>query len=73
MSGYPFQPDDRPPDDKCLQCNGSGTVANSVYFPCDYAGPGPVPEYATRVYEAKCDECDGHGRVCHGHLYRREF
>ncbi len=45
----------------CPRCNGSGTIACSIYFPCGYVAPGPVPEDARGVYEAKCDECGGIG------------
>lgn len=44
---------------KCERCNGSGEIAVSIYFPCGYVGPGPVPDYATGVVASRCDECLG--------------
>jgi hypothetical protein len=50
-------------DRECERCNGSGEVARSIYFPCSYVGPGPVPDYARGVAPAKCERCGGTGVV----------
>lgn len=46
---------------KCAQCDGSGVIARSIHFPCGYVGPGPVPDCARNVSDAKCDCCGGSG------------
>ena len=47
----------------CERCDGSGTIGCSTSYPCSYIGPGPMPEHARHVYEARCDECGGLGYV----------
>jgi hypothetical protein len=48
---------------ECERCNGSGEVAHFCSYPCGYAGPGPVPDYATGVRGFRCDDCIGTGIV----------
>jgi hypothetical protein len=47
----------------CERCNGSGEVAHFCSYPCGYAGPGPVPDYATGVRGHRWFECQGTGIV----------
>lgn len=47
----------------CTQCNKSGEIAVSVYFPMGKIAPGPVPDDARGVAAAVCDECRGYGFV----------
>jgi hypothetical protein len=47
----------------CERCSGSGEVAHWCSYPCGYANPGPVPEYATGVRGHRCKDCNGTGIV----------
>ena len=42
----------------CRTCNDSQTVARSNRYPMTIIGPGPVPDDARGVVEARCPDCD---------------
>lgn len=49
-------------DMECAHCEGSGTVGVHCSS-LSYVAPGPVPDDARGIAEAKCDKCQGSGVI----------
>lgn len=48
-----------PREERCERCDDSGWIVVRNHYPMSYVGPGPAPDYARNVTDAKCDECHG--------------